>query len=242
MREIHASSQICVYDDFVSEVEHREIWDALQQERYTPVPTAMGVHRIDDGQPLRCDRSFLWTGLPEEELPPRQSWKDRLHLSTGKFHAFLSNVSEVASHHCDLVGAIHSDWAGIVLTPHLYRRGDAVSWHTDGFSYTGAFVYYAHQYWNCLWGGELLVVDERTGRDPTHFGRKCLLDNAAENERLLSPGLGQFVFPKPNRLVFIAGGNDHMISKVYDAAGNNVRAGLSGFFLKKEAAERTITK
>jgi 2OG-Fe(II) oxygenase superfamily len=240
MERIISTAQFCVYDEFEPKPSHESIWSSLQQELFTPVPAGLGAHRIDDGQPLRCDRSFFWTRLSSAEVPQRETWKPRLAPSEEPCESFISRVAEISGEHEGLVGRSGEDWAGIILTPHLYRRGDSVSWHTDGLSYTGAFVYYAHPTWNCVWGGELLVVDDGTPSDQRSLSRKCVLDNQVENARLSRPGVGRFIFPNPNRLVFVKGGADHMISKVYDAAGNNVRAGLSGFFLKRESLERTI--
>ena len=86
-----------------------------------------------------------------------------------------------------------------------------------------------------------MIVDPRTRCDARHFSRKVLLENDEENERLMDPGVGHYVLPKPNRLVLIASGNQHMIAKVSDAAGNNARAVYSGFFLKADAVKHLLT-
>ena len=43
-------------------------------------------------------------------------------------------------------------------------------------------------------------------------------------------GMGQYISPKPNRLVVIAGGNPHMINKVSPSAGDHGRCTIAGFF------------
>ena len=56
------------------------------------------------------------------------------------------------------------------------------------------------------------------------------------SERLLEVGCGQFIAPKPNRLVLLAGA-PHMVAKVSAAAGHHVRASVAGFFLRPGADE-----
>lgn len=238
MRRTYATSQFVVIDDFLSAREHEAAWQAIQHETFEPVPLARGVFRATDGQPLRSVTTYLWSS---RRLPPREDWIPRLS-EAGNHEALMSAFVEVARREEALVGVEGEDWSALLLTPCLYRRGDAISWHTDGFSYTGALAYYPHLEWNCLWGGELLFVDEQTRQDPQHFSRKYLLDNREENERLLDPGVGRFVFPNPNRLVLIAAGNEHMLAEIRDAAGNNVRAAFAGFFVKAERLTELLTK
>ena len=94
------------------------------------------------------------------------------------------------------------------------------------------------------WGGELLVADESVkdlrapelefyGDNPPR-GSAPHLDNAFENEKLFEVGIGQYVLPKPNRLVVIAGGNLHRINSA-EGAGDRVRCSVSGFFLSRTA-------
>lgn len=44
-------------------------------------------------------------------------------------------------------------------------------------------------------------------------------------------GCGNFIMPKPNRLV-ILGAAPHMVTRVNAAAGASVRASAAGFFLR----------
>ena len=56
------------------------------------------------------------------------------------------------------------------------------------------------------------------------------------SQRLLEVGCGQFIAPKPNRLVLLSGA-PHMVAKVSAAAGQNIRASVAGFFLRPGADE-----
>jgi hypothetical protein len=50
-------------------------------------------------------------------------------------------------------------------------------------------------------------------------------------------GIGQYLVPKPNRLVVMAGGHPHKIARVDTAAGNHVRASVAGFFVRARSIE-----
>ena len=55
-------------------------------------------------------------------------------------------------------------------------------------------------------------------------------------DALLERGEGRFVMPRPPRLV-VLGGAPHMVAPVRAAAGSNVRATVSGFFLREPLAD-----
>ena len=76
--------------------------------------------------------------------------------------------------------------------------------------------------YNAIVGLELLHgVRERAGHWPTPA-------------QVLDMGCGNFVAPKPNRLV-ILGGAPHMVARITPAAGAAVRASVSGFFLRERS-------
>jgi Rps23 Pro-64 3,4-dihydroxylase Tpa1-like proline 4-hydroxylase len=104
-----------------------------------------------------------------------------------------------------------------------------LSWHRDDSElYAGAFIYYAHPHWNAHWGGELLIADVPDDLDIMAYR----FENEPYSEQLLEHGAGRFVMPKSNRLV-ILGGAPHAVAPVSAAAGQNVRASVSGFFLRE---------
>ena len=65
------------------------------------------------------------------------------------------------------------------------------------------FVYYAHPHWNAHWDGELLVGDVEPDVDDELQVMGYRFETESYSERLLEPGLGSFVMPKPNRLVIL---------------------------------------
>ena len=128
-----------------------------------------------------------------------------LHFQVGnppplKYMAFFHRLVALHKEHFDA-----PQYSAVSVTPWCYPQGSALTWHDDaGNFYAGSYVYYLHTEWKPTWGGLLLIADDECG--------------------------GKFIFPKPNRLVFIPRGVPHSISRVDKNAGENNRLSLTGFF------------
>ncbi len=213
-------------DDFLDEEAWTDVWTFFQFAELAPVTRTLGAWKLDDGLPLGGDEVITPARdaelLHDPESPgvyPSGTALD--HILTG----LLERGDEIAP----LVG---DDWAHVTARAYVYPRGSALSWHGDDHAlYTGAYIYYAHPRWNAHWGGELLVADTDATSELPVMGHR--FDDEAYSEALLERGIGTFVLPKPNRLV-VLGGAPHAVTPVRDAAGANVRASVSGFFLHGE--------
>jgi hypothetical protein len=241
MTATHADEQIAVFDDVLSPEQFRGFWDFCQRETYESVHahSRVGVFRLDDGQPLWGGSSYAWPSVSMDGLIPPDLDLGRAPIRFYPTGSAIDAVLEAIKGRCpavaDLIGAEGQAWAGIMGRPYIYPRGSGVSWHEDSGPYSGAFIYYAHPEWNVLWGGELLVADPsaKTFHAPVESVTHRF-ENRRENEELLRAGMGRFVLPRPNRLVYIAPGFRHMIAKVTPAAGNHPRVSLAGFFVTPE--------
>lgn len=210
-----------VYDDFLDEAEWTEVWQWFQSVDLAPVTRTRGAWKLDDGEPLGGDE--IVTPTRDAELGEPGS-DPSLFPSGTPLDLVLGGVLGLVDEVRDLVG---DDFARVTARPYVYPRGSALSWHSDDSSvYSGAFVYYAHPFWNAHWGGELLLADG--ARDAGIMGHR--FDDHAFSDALLERGTGVYVAPRPNRLVLL-GDAPHMVTPVRDAAGSAVRATVSGFFL-----------
>jgi hypothetical protein len=127
---------------------------------------------------------------------------------------------------------LQGTWDRIVGRPYIYPRDTSLSWHVDDHElYAGAFIYYAHPVWNAHFGGELLIA-ETDGASLPIMGYR--FETEAYSDALLEVGCGNFIMPKPNRLVVLSGA-PHMVARVSAAAGHHVRASVAGFFLRPHA-------
>ncbi len=215
-----------VIDDFLDEGAWTELWSMLQFADLAPVSRTRGAWKLDDGVPLGSDEIIT---------PPRTCEllhdPERPHIfpsETALDHVLAGILGEADR----LEGLIGDAWAHVTARVYVYPRGAGLSWHGDDHAlYSGAYIYYAHPHWNAHWGGELLVADmpEVSGDVPIMGHR---FDNESYSESLMEVGAGHYVAPKPNRLV-VLGGAPHMVAPVRAAAGDAVRASVSGFFLNE---------
>jgi len=204
------------------------------------------VWRPEDGAPLSRVRPYLWPPEPLSAVLPAEAAQRGLRKQADLYptgtpiDAVLTAARAGAVAHPEIVGGAE-EWLSMLGRIYVYPAGTALSWHDDADSYSGAFVFYAHPAWSPQWGGELLVADPASARATAALGagrhRRAHRFGApdAYDDALLSRGLGQFVMPRPNRLVLLAGGQPHMLARVSAAAGNRCRISVSGFFLTPAA-------
>jgi len=129
-------------------------------------------------------------------------------------------------------------------TSWLYPHGTSLSAHDDGAGvYSGAYVYFLNPVWKPHWGGQLMLLDEKANAKIRQYKEN---NNAADiykgnwlhankvDELMMEEGFAQCIFPKRNRIVFIANDAYHMVTRVNEQCGDNVRMSLAGFFVKKK--------
>ncbi|MFT5734549.1 MAG: hypothetical protein ACJA2W_000802 [Planctomycetota bacterium] len=221
-----------VIDDFLDEEAWTDVWSMLQFADLAPVSRTKGAWKLDDGVPLGSQE--IITPPRTAELVHDPERPDLFPSETALDHV-LAGILADSEEFKDLIG---DAWAHVSARAYVYPRGSALSWHGDDHDlYAGAYIYYAHPHWNAHWGGELLVADMPEGRDALPImGHR--FDHESYSQAIMEQGTGHYVAPKPNRLVVI-GGAPHMVAPVRAAAGDAVRASVSGFFLNgaQEQAE-----
>lgn len=216
-----------IIDDFLDEASWTEVWSELQFAPLDPVSKTHGAWKLDDGTALGGE---LIVTPPRDQELAHDPEKPHVFPSQTALDHVLAGILEHAAEFASIVG---DAWAHITARSYVYPAGSALSWHGDDHArYSGAFVYYAHPYWNAHWGGELLLA-ETNAVDMPIMGHR--FDNEDYSRLLLERGEGRFVMPKPNRLL-VLGAAPHMIAPVRPAAGQSVRASVSGFFVKGQVS------
>lgn len=136
------------------------------------------------------------------------------------------------------IGLTERSWNAITVSPWIYPAGAGLSLHRDSLAHAGAYTYFLHREWSYHWGGHLLVLDEADHSVKPKPYRHWLSD-VKENDLLAGQsGLATCIFPKPNRLVFLAPTALHMITRVDPNAGTHARISISGFFARPEKKRR----
>jgi Rps23 Pro-64 3,4-dihydroxylase Tpa1-like proline 4-hydroxylase len=232
-----SSTYECSYviiDNFLTPQDHHFVWCYIQQERMEFVHRNKWVKafRLTDGQPL-------W-GPPYLSNPYEKDQENPVYPTGKAIDIVIKAVMDQAKLHENLLGKKGKDWAYFFARAYIYPKESGLSWHRDQENYVkGAFVYYAHPYWDSQWGGEFLFASPSTKnatfpKTLTYEGQQTFLgshmENTHETNILMEEGVGTYILPKPNRLILMAGGILHCIKKVDCAAGNKVRASIQGFF------------
>ncbi len=234
------SSQVVVVDDFLDEATFRLVLDYCGRAEYHGVhaTSVRKVWRVNDGNPLQGPTAY-WESDPSS----RAADDKRLYYPAGtEIDLFIERILTALPAGERLVGAAGKDWWDFTAAPWIYPAGSALSLHQDGFDYSGAYTFFAHREWNIHWGGYLLVLDPATppiDYDSVLGAHASWIEDANESKSAMTPGFAQCIFPKPNRLVFIAPDAEHLLSRVDANAGLHPRISIAGFFRKRPAETPT---
>ena len=213
-----------ILDDFLDEDEWAAVWTEFQFMELLPVTRASGAWKLSDGVPLGGHEILTPPRDADLEHDPQQP---RRYPTNTAIDAVLTRLFEHEEAYRELVG---TDWERVSARAYVYPAETALSWHRDDSElYAGAFIYYAHPRWDAHWGGELLIADQSEASDLPIMAYR--FETASYSEQLLDLGTGSFIAPKPNRLVLLAGA-PHSVARISPAAGDCVRASVSGFFLR----------
>lgn len=215
-----------VIDDLLDEETWTAVWSDFQFMELHPVTRTLGAWKLADGVPL---------GGEEVVVPRAATIAGESGPGDTESGSMQQLVRAVLANPEFYEGLVDRTWDRVSARPYVYPQGTGLSWHVDDSElYAGAFIYYAHPHWNAHWGGELLVA-ERDPEQDEELGEMPIMGHRFEtesySERLLNMGCGNFIMPKPNRLVILAGA-PHMVAPVHAAAGAAVRASAAGFFLR----------
>lgn len=226
-----------VYDDFLPEDVYEAIYQWALKADYEYINTTGKVNRawhINDGFPLRTTSAQFYSVYKPEK-------KERFDYPTGQVtDRFMDALLEFQPNIERLVGKKEENWKHVSLTSWLYPTDTGLSLHDDGSGvYTGAYAFFLNPVWRAHWGGLLLMMDDEASKrvhefreqnNQMDFYQKKFLHSAGLDELLLETGMARCIFPKRNRIAFIANSTYHMITRVNESAGDNVRMSLAGFY------------
>jgi len=230
-----------VFDNFLPEDVYQRLrnWALIADYEYINTHGAMKrAWHVQDGFPLRTSQNFFY----HAQIPSPKT--DYMYPMKNDVDAFMQAILAIQPQVEPWVGKQSEQWAHFSVTGWMYPHGTGLSMHDDGSGvYTGAYTFFMNPTWRAHWGGMLLLMDDEANRmvheyrnkgDQMAFYKKKFLHANATDELLLENGLAQCVFPKGNRIVFIANDGYHMITRVNEQCGDNLRMSLAGFFNRKK--------
>ena len=225
------TEQFIVIDNFLTKDLHRQVWEYLQTVRYEYAHTDKWVPAFH-----MADKPPLW-GEPILSHDYSKNTQFSTYPTSTTIDLFFKEVLSLSEEIDRLIGKYEKDWAYFFIRPYIYPAESGLRWHTDGkYGAAGALVYYAHPYWSPYWGGELLIdedlseTDKITASGDFDGAKRSMFSSSQHDATIMNTGLGQYILPKPNRLVLLKGGPYHTIKKVDSSAGDNIRVTIQGFF------------
>ena len=241
-RKMMETRQAIVIDDFLPEDTYKSISDYMLTADYERINTtgkSVRAWHVHDGFPLRSTVNMFYNAHGSHSHSGEHVYPTKLPLDRLIEHILAAQPS--VEH---IVGKQSVDWEHFSATGWMYPHGTALSMHDDGSGvYTGAYVYFLNPIWRPHWGGLLVLADEEANRKVheyrknvdqiDYYKRKWLHANPLD-EMVTQHGFGQVIFPKRNRIVFIANDAYHMVTRINEQSGDNLRMSLAGFFNKKK--------
>jgi Rps23 Pro-64 3,4-dihydroxylase Tpa1-like proline 4-hydroxylase/peroxiredoxin len=240
-KKVFESKQCVIFDDFLSETDYQKIYDYAMRcdyERINTSKTSRAWH-VHDGFPLRSTINAFYYADPEAKPDATYAYPTQT-----PFDMFIDNLRSAQPLVGHVSGREAQDWWHVSVTAWLYPHGTALSLHDDGAGvYAGAYVYFLNPEWRPHWGGQLLMLDaeandmikkhseEVGGMD---FYKSKWLHANRMDAIAMEQGFAKCVFPKKNRIVFIANDAYHMVTRVNEQSGDNLRMSLAGFFNRKK--------
>jgi hypothetical protein len=235
MKKVFETDDFAVFDDVLDQETFILAWRYFQTEdfRFVSSPKWVKINRLMDGNPLLAP-AYLSDPVIGDSIT-------KVYPTSTGIDLIINKIKESESFIAPWVGKRGVDWSAFFARPYLYPQGTGLAWHDDYSDASGAYIFYLHPEWNASWGGELLIADASTKdlprpkvrlygeKEPRTIGNH--LDQKGYSEKLLEIGVGHFIQPKPNRLVVLRAGVQHMIKKVDPAAGDHCRCSIAGFFL-----------
>jgi GT2 family glycosyltransferase/Rps23 Pro-64 3,4-dihydroxylase Tpa1-like proline 4-hydroxylase len=234
----YESKEVIVYDDFLPEETYQQLYQFALNSDYKHINTTGNVARvwnIDNGFPLRSSWNHYYEAMNQQKHP-----KESLYPLKKPTDKFIEHINALAPEVGHLIGMPAVNWAHYSVTSWLYPPNTGLSLHNDGSGvYTGAYVYFMNPEWRLHWGGLLMVMDgtaneaiekHKKEHNANKFTRAKWLHESEHNDYAMEAGFARTIFPKRNRIVFIAPDAYHIVTKVLPTAGDNVRMTLAGFF------------
>jgi Rps23 Pro-64 3,4-dihydroxylase Tpa1-like proline 4-hydroxylase/peroxiredoxin len=240
-KKVFESKECIIFDDFLSEQSYQKLYDFVTRCDYDRINTTKSTRawHVHDGFPLRSTINAFYYADPESKPDTAYAYPTQT-----PFDGFIDSLRAAQPAVGHVSGKEAQDWWHVSVTAWLYPHGTALSLHDDGAGvYAGAYVYFLNPEWRPHWGGQLIMLDPEANRmirkyaeemGGMDFYKSKWLHANRMDEIAVEQGFGKCVFPKKNRIVFIANDAYHMVTRVNEQSGDNLRMSLAGFFNRKK--------
>jgi hypothetical protein len=233
MKLIRATDRYVVIDDFLAADQFELLQEFVARADYARNPRWIKPWDLSGEMPWQTGETVYTRGKAMHRDDPRRAYPTGMAIDL-LFRAILdSDFYRERMPNTYVTGRTY-----------LHPQGSGLDWHDDGGRFDGAYSYYVHPRWHASWGGELMIVEDDIGRSPLPH-KQHMQDGKVEtvteqwnviHKDDLSAVLmeratqTEFLFPKPNRIVFLTRGVWHKVNPVKSNAPF-ARCAVAGFFL-----------
>jgi len=233
MRVLKRTDRYTIVDDFLEPRDFELVLEYVARSDYARNPRWLKPWDLADEMPWQTGETVHTRGQAMHPDDPRRAYP------TGTAVDLVIKRILASDFYQESVPTTY-----VTARTYLHPQGAGLDWHDDGGRFSGAFTFYAHHRWHASWGGELLIVEDPIGRDPLP-DRRHMTEGRVETVRaswnvlhkedlsdmLLARATStEFVFAKPNRIVFLKRGIWHKVAPVKHNAPF-ARCAIAGFFL-----------
>jgi hypothetical protein len=233
MRTVKQTPQYTIIDDFLPADEFELMLEYVQRNDFARNPRWIKPWDLADEMPWQTGETVYTRGRPLHSEDPRKAYPTGMAIDL-----LFKRILDSEFYRANVADAY------VTARTYLHPQGSSLDWHDDGGRFAGAYTFYAHPRWHASWGGELMIVEDPIGREPLP-DKRHMRDGRIESisaswnvihkddlsamlfERTTST---EFVFARPNRIVFLTRGLWHKISNVKHNAPFP-RCAIAGFFL-----------
>ena len=240
-KKVLETPEAIVFDDFLPEEVYERLYAYSIKTDYKHINTDGKVSRawhINDGFPLRSMLNEFYYADGVEK--PTGDW---VYPTKKDMDIFMEHLIAIQPQIEHFNGKMGKDWTNVSATNWIYPSGTGLAMHDDGSGvYTGAYAYFLNPVWKLHWGGLNIMIegesnkhvyDYRSQHDEMDFYNRKWLNANPLDALLMEHGFGRCIFPKKNRIVFIANNAYHMVTRVNEQCGDNVRMSIAGFYHRK---------
>lgn len=233
MHVVKQTAQYTIIDDFLEPADFELMLEYVARNDYARNPRWIKPWDLADEMPWQTGETVHTRGKRLHPDDPR-----RAYPTGSAVDRLIERILESAFYREAVPGTY------VTARTYLHPQGSGLDWHDDGGRFAGAYTYYAHPRWHASWGGELLIVEDPIGREPlperrhmekgrveTVRGSWNVLHKEDLSEMLMARATStEFVFARPNRIVFLRRGLWHKVATVKHHAPF-ARCAVAGFFL-----------
>jgi hypothetical protein len=233
MHVVKMTDVYTIIDDFLPSDQFALLLEYVARADYARNPRWIKPWDLSDAMPWQTGEIVYTRGKALHREDPRRAYPTGMAID----HLFATILAS------DFYRTRVPD-RYVTARTYLHPQGSGLDWHDDGGRFDGAYSFYAHERWHASWGGELMIVEDDIGRSSLPEKRHMqhgkvevvreqwnVIHKQDLSAMLLERATAtEFVFPKPNRIVFLRRGTWHKVNVVKSNAPF-ARCALAGFFL-----------